>query len=231
MPKEFPEARGKLQGRPQGFGRRELGRGDIHASRHEAGGSDEINGPIVPSSVTVTDFMRGATSLWWHHDHIAPFSADPGASGATWIDPQANRIGGWQLNHEDEHLHLHIHLEDEWDAASDVEFHVVFEINAASVGSGDTVDLKLIAFYKGDGEATTKTQTIEAATTVGVADQYTQFEAQFTIPYAPGGGNNIDMEDSFGLTINLETDTSEVDDITINWFEFKYKTAKVRGEI
>ena len=100
---------------------------------------------------------------------------------------------------------------------------VTWEQNAASVGGADTVDLKVIFRYKGDQEAAIKTQTVEVAKTVGVADQYTQWTTDFTINWDLAG-NILQAGDTVSMELNLETDTSEVDDVIINMCELKYKT-------
>ena len=70
----------------------------------------------------------------------------------------------------------------------------------------------------GDGETGTKTQTIEKAVNVGGAlgnAQYMMFEEEFEINFDEGG-NVVDAGDCIAFLINLETDTSEVDDIVLN---------------
>ena len=91
------------------------------------------------------------------------------------------------------------------------------------MGGADTVDLKCIFRYKGDQESAIKTQTVEVAKTVGIADQYTQWTTDFTlnwdlVDHVLQSGDTVSME------INLETDTSEVDDIIVSMAELKYKT-------
>jgi len=55
------------------------------------------------------------------------------------------------------------------------------------------------------------------------------FEAKFTINYDLAN-NVVQVGDVFGMILNLETDTSEVDDIIINYAEFKYETTKPSPE-
>lgn len=213
---------------------------NAHKARHYGSGADPLalSDLGVPTSaidfnsqnITNTGAITAASPIWWHEYLIPPYSADPGASGATWVDPTTNRIGGWQLNHVDEHLHIHFHIEDDWDGATDPEFHLTFEINSAGSSGGDTVDIKVVFYYKALGAAVTKTQTVEVATVVNADAQYTQYHTEFVIDHDLVD-NLVMADDTFGVTLNLETDTSEVDDITINGFEFKYKTAKVHMEV
>ena len=54
-------------------------------------------------------------------------------------------------------------------------------------------------------------------------------DVAFTINFDEGG-NVVDAEDVFSFIINLETDTSECDDIILNYCEFKYRTTKPAPE-
>jgi hypothetical protein len=167
-----------------------------------------------------------------HIGHASGESLNPGASGAALVAPSANTPGGYQLDASSEELYFDFHLHNDWDAASDLTIKVRFEVNIDNSGGGvgDTVDLRLRAFYKGIGGTSCRTQTVEVATTVGQSAQYKSFEATFTIDYDIGGGNNLALDDDLGLILNLETDTSEVDDIVITHVSFEYNTNKVSVE-
>ncbi len=193
--------------------------------------------PLVPGhalpaletdgQITIPTVLRSNKSVWHHEHDLFATSLDPGASGATRTTPDSNTIGGWQLNASGETLYFEAHVETEWDASSDLIVNVWFEVNTDNAGgnSGDTVDLKLVVRYKGEGETVIKTQTVEVATTVGASAQYKQFKAVFTIDY-DAGGNVIDSQDVLSFAINLETDTSEVDDIILNLMELRYATSR-----
>ena len=184
-----------------------------------------INPNNPNDAVIIALWGAGETSKYWHHYPIPAGAFAPGLSGATWKNSDANTLGGWQLNAVGEQLFYHIHIDDDWDEATDMIFHVHFELNAAGSAGSDTVDLKAIFTYKGLGEAVLKTQTVEIATVVGAAAQYTLFEADFTINYDLAS-NVVQVEDIIAVTLNLETDTSEVDDIIVVHAELRYKTAK-----
>ena len=86
--------------------------------------------------------------------------------------------------------------------------------------------LKLISYYKGDHEATNKTQTVEVAHTItGNKAQYTQHMTEFIINYDLVD-HVVQALDILGFILNLETDTSECDDIIINYAELKYRSTK-----
>jgi len=109
---------------------------------------------------------------------------------------------------------------------------VVFEVNVDNTAGADTdtVDLALLTYYKGDGETSNKTQTVEVATTVGQSARYKQFTATFTIDWDLTD-NVVQVGDIFAFRLNLETDTSEVDNVIINFVRFYYQTKMPQPEI
>jgi len=183
---------------------------------------DEDNDLLNTSS-----FHRHSSANYRRYYHLPLSASDPGAAGATWTAPDANQVGGWQLDAAGEILYLTTDIHSDWDAASDLDVEVSFTLNTAGTTAGDTVDLKLVCYYAGEGDTSTKTQTQEVATTVDDAAQYTQFKMEFNIDYDIGGGNDPEVGDVIGMMLNLETDTSEVDDIIINDAAFYYHTTHV----
>lgn len=175
-----------------------------------------------------SDVIRAATNLYRRYYHISLDSANPGASGATWVNPGANSTGGWRLDANTEVLHGDVDIHSDWDGASNLTVEVRFYVNVDNTGGGvgDTVDLRIIAYYKGTGETVTKTQTVEVATVVGQSAQYKAFKAHFAINYDEVG-NVIEAGDVLGILLNLETDTSEVDDIVVTGISFSYPTTHV----
>ncbi len=189
----------------------------------QAGAAFSWNSQNLTNTGTIT-----ATTSVWHHEHdLFATSLNPGASGATRVAPDSNTIGGWQLNAAGETLYFEAHMEVEWNATSDLIINAWWEVNVDNTGGagGDTVDLRLVVRYKGAGETAIKTQTVEVATTVGASARYKQFKTVFTIDY-DAASNVIDSLDLLSFAINLETDTSEVDDIILNLMELRYATTK-----
>ena len=182
--------------------------------------------------VVIPSTLRSNRSVWWHEHDLSVSSLSKGASGATEVAADANTLGGWQLNAVGELVNFGAHLEDIWDGVSDIQINVWFEVNVdnSAGNSGDTVDLKIVARYKGEGETAVKTQTVEVATTVGKSARYKQFKATFAIAF-DAGGNVIDALDVISFVMNLETDTSEVDDIIVNLVELRYETEKPALEV
>lgn len=172
--------------------------------------------------------LRDATAKHRRYYHMPLFSSAPGGSGATYTAPGANTPGGYQLDAAGEVLHMEVDVHGDWDGASDpvVEVHFQVNVNNTGGGVGDTVDLKLICYYMGDGDTATKTQTVEVATVVGQAAQYTAFEVELPIDFDAGGAV-VDAGDVFGFILNLETDTSEVDNIIVTNVAFYYDTTHI----
>ena len=184
--------------------------------------------PLVVASGETTGLKWGGP--YWHEYNIPANSFAPGASGATWTDPGANTLGGWLLNLNTEFLYFHAHVEADWNGASDLKLEVWFELAAAGTSEGDTVDIKALFKYKGVAEVVQKTQTVEVATVVDDAAQYTMFKAEFTVNWDLTD-HVVQAADVFSITLNLETDTSEVDAIYVNFAEFKYQTAYQAVEV
>lgn len=172
-----------------------------------------------------TSAVRGATSLFRRYYHIPIAAINPGGSGATWTPPDANTVGGWLLDAATEVLYLQTDVHSDWNASTDLTVEVKFEVNVdnSGGGAGDTVDLKLVCYYKGNAETACKTQTQEVATTVGASARYKRFTCTFTINYDEAL-NVVEAGDVIRMILNLETDTSEVDNIIINSAEYYYQT-------
>jgi hypothetical protein len=175
--------------------------------------------------------FRAATSLYRRYYHLSTNAFDPGASGATWTAPSANTTGGYRLDAASEILYFDADVHSDWDGASDMKVELYFAVNVDNTGggAGDTVDLKLIAYYNTVGDTATKSQTVEVATTVGQSAQYKVFKATFTLDY-DATDNVIEAGDFIGFALNLETDSSEVDDIVLLHGNFYYNTTHIGAE-
>ncbi len=205
-------------------------------------GSNAIDVSIGPNAaifveatdgvVTLQNVLRTATSKWYYCKYVDSFSVSPGGSGATLTVPDTNTLGGYQLDAANEYLYFNARTCSNWDAASDLNVKITFEVNTDNSGgnAGDTVDLSLLAYFKGDGETSCKSQTLETANTVGASAQYKQFTSIHTIDY-DDPNDTVDANDVFVFRINLETDTSEVDNIMVNFIVFNYQTKQIHVEI
>lgn len=173
----------------------------------------------------LTDFIRSTgSSLYRRYYHLPIASFDPGASGASWVSPDADHLGGWRLNASGDTLEFDTDVHNDWDESSDLEIEIYFQLYAAG-NPGDTVDIKIECYYMGEGDSSTKSQTIEVAT-VTDGTQYKMYKASFTIDY-DAVGNVIEKEDILAMILNLETDTSEIDDILVVHASYNYNTTHV----
>lgn len=165
------------------------------------------------------------SALYWHHHQMSATEVSPGASGATFVPPGANTIGGYELDVNDEFLYMSAHIGSDWVGEDDIQVRVNFECNVNNTGGADTdtVDLKLVLYYKGHDETANKTQTLEEHVVVGKSAQYKRHVVVFTVDW-DASGNICEKGDKFGLILNLETDTSEVDNVIINTINWRYKT-------
>lgn len=180
---------------------------------------------------TTNQVIRATSSLYRRYYHIALESANPGASGATWVEASANTTGGWRLANAAHLLRGQADVHADWDGATDITFDVHFmcNVNNTGGGAGDTVDLKATVYYKGVGDTATKTQTVEVPVTIGASAQYKQFDTSFTINWDETN-NVVEVEDIMAIILNLETDTSEVDDIVVTGMEMWYNTTHMQVE-
>lgn len=180
------------------------------------------------TSVTSETFLgvkSDGSSLYRHHHQMSATEFAPGASGATFVPPDANTIGGYQLDLNTEELYMSCHIARDWDNTTDIEVVVNFECNVDNTGGAttDTVDLRLIIYYKGHDETTNKTQTLEESVVVGKSARYKRHIIAFTVDW-DATNNVVEKGDKFGMVLNLETDTSEVDNVIINTVNWRYNT-------
>ncbi len=194
----------------------------------QAGAAFSWNG----QNLTNTGTIQASNAVWWREHHYTIFSISPGQSGATETAPDSNTLGGWQLTTSGHQLFYNCHVHEDWSEDSDLEAHVIFEVNVDNTGGnvGDTVDLQLIARMKGDAETAVKTQTLEIATVVGQSAQYKQFEAIFLVDF-DSGTDPLESGDLVTFELNLETDTSEVGDIIVNHVMCRYRSRKPQNEV
>ena len=183
----------------------------------------------VRTASLIAESIQGEKSdgspLYWHHHQMSATEVSPGGSGATFTPPDANTIGGYQLDNSNEKLYIFNHLAQDWVGEDDIEVRVNFEVNVdnSAGGDNDTVDLKLVLYYKGDSDITNKTQTLEEATVVGKSEQYKRWHTVFTVDW-DATDNVCEKGDKFSMILNLETDTSEIDNVIINTINWRYKT-------
>jgi hypothetical protein len=192
----------------------------------EAGAIEYLSGVFYTSEP-----IRVRTSLYRRYYHLPLGSANPGASGATWVPADANTTGGWRMTSAAHKIRGAADVHADWDGASDITVEVAFMVNVNNTGggAGDTVDLRINAYYKGVGDTATKTQAVEVPTTVGASAQYKQFKVNFTLDW-DAASNVIEAGDIIAIILNLETDTSEVDDVVVTAMTLYYPTTHMSLE-
>ncbi len=201
----------------------------VNGGAHIGGSTDPgDNNLLVDGTGLFVSTVRTTTSIYRRYYHVALGSANPGASGATWVEAGANTTGGWRLTNSAWLLRGQTDIHSDWDGASNMTVNVKFMVNIDNTGGADadTVDLKLTAYYKGVGDTATKSQTVEVATIVGKSAQYKGFSASFAIDW-DAASNVVEVGDSIAFLLNLETDSSEVDDIVIVSMEYFYNTTHI----
>ena len=179
----------------------------------------------MTGQLLLDEVPRATSTLYRRYYHLSLASLDPGASGASWTEADANGVGGWQLNDVGETLQSKVDIHADWDGASDPNLEVKIQINTGSA-EDDTVDLKLVAYYMSPGDSSTKTQTVEVSTNVGVGgakDQYTMFHVDMPLNW-DATDNNLEAGDCIAFQLNLETGTSDIDDITVSAISYSYNT-------
>jgi hypothetical protein len=156
---------------------------------------------------------------YWHEYAISATDLSPGASGATFIAPNASSLGGYQLNAINELLFFGSHVDHDWDGVSDGLFEIFFEVNDDNSGGlpTDTVKFQLEVWHKTEGEQVTTVYSLDGTTVVGTAVQHDLFEQEITI-------GNLRERDVLAFRLNLNTITGDVTDVIVNYIEFKYPT-------
>ena len=172
-----------------------------------------INSTITSINTYLDDGpYRVNTALYRRYYHLPIDAFNPGATGATWVAANANHVGGYKLDAAAEILQFGVDIHSDWDGASNPIVELSFCPNVAG-SAEDTVDLKLVAYYNGAGDTSTKTQTVEIAT-ITDGTQYKVNKVEFELDRS-ALGNIIEAGDKIGFLLNLETDTSEIDDVVI----------------
>ena len=159
------------------------------------------------------------TGGYWHEYNIGAIDLSPGASGATQIAPNASSLGGYQLNAINEYLYFSSHVEDDWDSVSDGRFEIYFEVNDDNSGGliTDTVKFQLEVWHKLEGERVCTVYSLSGNTVVGQAEQHDLFDQYIAI-------GDLRSREVISFRINLNTIQSQVDDVIVNYVEFKYPT-------
>lgn len=202
---------------------------DNRAVRGDGGGKG-----IQDSDIEITDggVIRSVNSIWWTCHKLPASEFSPGASGATWIDPDANTLGGYNLDANNEYLFINFILCSDWDANSDPELMIWFEtdVDNSSGAIGDKVVMNAECYVKDIGDVTTTSQSLSEDIVIDQAPQYKLYNFTFTIDY-----DDLISPLSIGsivtMRINFDVTNSDITDIIFNKAIFRYKTKNVNIEV
>lgn len=182
--------------------------------------------PNVP--LQVNGVIRSSTAEWWHCKYIHGFSVDPGASGATFTAPDGDTLGGYNLDADGEYLYFQAKICSDWDETSDIEIIIYYEVDDADATGDAVVDAAV--YIKGDGESSTKSQSLSFTRDVSGDSQYTQHNDTLTLDY-DNGSNPVDAEDLIMVKMNFDASNSDISDIIFTHAIIRYKTKMVNIEI
>lgn len=183
-----------------------------------------VNDPYDEDAYYTNLIITSGSSLtredgYWHEYNLPAMNLSPGGSGATLIEPNASSLGGYRLDAINETLYFTSHVESDWDGINDGIFEIAFEVNVDNTAGlvTDTVKLQLEVWHKLPGELVNTVYSLEGNTVVGQSDQHELFEQEITV-------GNLRAGEVIAFRINLNTITSQVTSVIVNYVEFKYPT-------
>ena len=191
------------------------------------------NGALTDQlKITADGHIRAGSSEWYKTEHLGAIDLSPGGSGAVQVTPDANTLGGYNLDADGEYLYFTTHVHEDWDGASDILLDIHFECDVNNGGGlvTDDAEFDLLCYYKEAGETVNKTQTPTVVIVVGQSARYKLFEATITIDYDLGG-NVVDAGDIIAMRINFDASNSDIADVVLTHLTFKYQTVYVNEEI
>lgn len=180
------------------------------------------------SGMTISNgSIRSLDSSHRRYYHVPISSSNPGASGATWVNPSATRLRGWQLNAPTENITLDTDIHADWDSSTDPDFEFTFTVNVDNTGgtAADVVNYQIILYYGQPGAAALRTQTLTGSYVVGACAQYTRFKHEITLPRNVAS-NEILPGDVVNAVLSC-LGTGDVTDVTVNDASFYYHTTHV----
>ena len=175
---------------------------------------------------SVHKFAADGNGGYWHEYNIPAINISPGGSGATQIVPNVSTLGGFRLDNITEVLYFTTHVESDYDGVTDGVVAIYFEVNVDNTGGNDadTVDFQLECWHKFQGEFGNTVNSHDGTTTVGKSDQHELFEQKIIM-------DDIAAGQVIAFRINLNTIFSEVDNVIVNYIEFKYQTFHPSPEV
>lgn len=156
---------------------------------------------------------------YWHEYRFDVINLSKGGSGATYIIPNSDTLGGYRLDANTEYLYFTAHIEHDWDGFSDGLLDIGFEVGLDNTGGNvdDVVVLTIEHYHKGFGDITTSPTTHNNSVVVGQSPEWKFFEMFIDV-------NDLASEITMAFRISLDTTLSDVDNVILVHIEFKYPT-------
>ena len=166
-------------------------------------------------------YSGAGTGGYLHEYNLSAFSSSPGASGATVIGSNISTLGGYRLDAVGEYLYFTTHIEADWDGVTDALLEIAFEVNMDNTGGlvTDTVVISAECYHKLEGDFGCNMVSLRGTTVVGQSSQHELFIMDVYIDAL-----DMDINQLLAIRLNLDTVSSEVDNIILNYIEIKYQT-------
>ncbi len=163
---------------------------------------------------------------YWHEYNVGASSISKGGSGATLINPNISTLGGYRLDDITEALYFTTHIEDDWDGFTRAIVEIAFEVNVDNTAGLDTdaVQFQVECWHKYPGEYGNGVNSHEGNTVIGKSDQHQLFVQEMPI-------HDIGTDQVITMRINLNTITSDITNVIVNYVEFKYQTKTPTKEV
>ena len=191
-------------------------------------------GAVAPAAgkfttLEATGTARYTTALGKRCFHISVQTMNPSGSGATWVEPDANTVGGWLLPSDSvgDSLTFNARVGADWDGATNPTVDVYFAIPEEESDEDDVV-LRLTSYYNTVGDTASKIQGTGAEGVVSTNTdgiQYQVYKATFTIDW-DFTDNILEVGDNWTGILNWE-DSSTVLAIIVVGAIFSYATTHI----
>lgn len=147
-------------------------------------------------------------------------------NGGVQTVPNLVTLGGWWLNNIADVMYFTVRTGDDWDGNSDGWVDIYFEVNEDNTLGlvTDTVDFQLECWHKLVGEQICTVVSLDSTTVVGQADHNDLFMVSIGI---------VDMREDelISFRLNLNTIDSEVDNVIVNYIEYRYQSFLPEREV
>lgn len=164
---------------------------------------------------------------WFRMQNMSGFSLQALASGATFVAPTGNSIGGANLDADTEYLYQSMCIGTDWEGGTLPYLTICFETDQDNSGgdADDIVRLESLYYIKKRGQSVPRTQTSTVDVTIGAAPQYKMFQA--ILPLSLSNGYVLKKEDQIATRIRFVATQSDITDIIIVNIHWGYTSQEV----